>query len=151
MAIFYVLIAKKGNVILCDYTSHTGNFQVVTMQLIQKIQPDTSKTLELEEYLFHYTHQNGVLIMCMADKEVNQKLAFTFLQDVRQAFVDTYTSRDIENATSFSLKSFGNETLRPKMQQYNDNPDLVKDKADELLQNMLDLKENMVENIDKLI
>mmetsp|Transcript_22862 Transcript_22862/g.35183 ORF Transcript_22862/g.35183 Transcript_22862/m.35183 type:complete len:127 (-) Transcript_22862:34-414(-) len=37
------------------------------------------------------------------------------------------------------------------MQLYNDNPHMVKDKADELLQNMLDLKENMVENIDKLI
>ena len=79
MGIFYVLIAKKNNVILCDYTSHTGNFQVITMQLLSQIQPDTSKTLELEDYFFHYTHQNGLLILCMADKQVAQKLAFTFL------------------------------------------------------------------------
>ena len=56
MGIFYVLIAKKNNVILCDYTSHTGNFQVITMQLLSQIVPDTSKTLELEDYFFHYTH-----------------------------------------------------------------------------------------------
>ena len=37
------------------------------------------------------------------------------------------------------------------MQMYNENPRLVKDKTDEVLKNMLDLKENMIENIDKLI
>ena len=37
------------------------------------------------------------------------------------------------------------------MELYNDNPDMAKDKSDELLKNMLDLKENMVENIESLI
>ena len=151
MAIFYVLVAKKNNIILCDYTSHTGNFQVITMQLLSQIVPDTSKTLELEEYLFHYTHQNGVLVLCMADKEVTQKLAFTFLQDARQTFFETYTHREIEAATAYGLKTFGQEFLKPKMQLYNDNPELVQDKAELLLKNMLDLKENMVENIESLI
>ena len=34
MPILYVLIAKKSNIVLCDYTSHTGNFQQITMQLL---------------------------------------------------------------------------------------------------------------------
>jgi hypothetical protein len=34
---------------------------------------------------------------------------------------------------------------------YNDNPDTVSDKADEILQKMLNLKEDMVENIESLI
>ena len=37
------------------------------------------------------------------------------------------------------------------MQKYNDNPDLPLDKADEVFQKMVDLKENMVENIESLI
>ena len=37
------------------------------------------------------------------------------------------------------------------MQMYNDNPHLMNDKADELLKNMLNLKDNMVENIESLI
>ena len=38
------------------------------------------------------------------------------------------------------------------MQLYNDNPELVQqDKADLLLKNMIDLKDNMVENIESLI
>ena len=151
MAIFYVLIAKRNNVVLADYTAHTGNFQVITMQLLEQIQPDTAKTLELEEFHFHYTQQNGILVLCMSSKDVQQKLAFTFLQDVKQAFYDTYTQRDIDNAVSYSLKSFGVETMKPKMSMYNDNPTMVKDKADVVLENMINLKEDMVENIENLI
>ena len=87
----------------------------------------------------------------MADKEVSQNLAFTFLQDCRKSFFEVYSHRDIENATAYGLKTFGSEYLKPKMQLYNDNPGMVKDKTDELLKNMLDLKENMVENIENLI
>jgi len=73
------------------------------------------------------------------------------LQDVRQCFVDKYSQHDIEVASSFSLKSFGVEYLKPKMKFYNENPDTVTDKADEVLQKMLNLKDDMVENIESLI
>ena len=133
MPLFYVLIAKKNNIILCDYTSHTGNFQVITMQLLQQIQPESSKSLELEEYMFHYINQAGILVLCMADKNVERKLAFTFIQDVRNTFQETYTKNDIENAKGYSLKSFGIQCLKPKMELYNDNPTIANDKADKLL------------------
>ena len=133
MPLFYVLIAKKNNIILCDYTSHTGNFQVITMQLLQQIQPESSKSLELEEYMFHYINQAGILVLCMADKNVERKLAFTFIQDVRNTFQETYTKNDIDNAKGYSLKSFGIQCLKPKMELYNDNPMIANDKADKLL------------------
>ena len=133
MPLFYVLIAKKNNIILCDYTSHTGNFQVITMQLLQQIQPESSKSLELEEYMFHYINQAGILVLCMADKNVERKLAFTFIQDVRNTFQETYTKNDIDNAKGYSLKSFGIQCLKPKMELYNDNPTIANDKADKLL------------------
>ena len=87
----------------------------------------------------------------MADKDIAKKLAFSFLQDVRQCFIDKYSQHDIEAAKTLSLKSFGSEYLKPKMTFYNDNPDTVTDKADEVLQKMLNLKEDMVENIESLI
>ena len=87
----------------------------------------------------------------MADKNVERKLAFTFIQDVRNHFMETYTKNDIENAKGYSLKSFGIQGLKPKMELYNDNPHIVNDKADKLLQDMMHLKDNMVENIESLI
>ena len=41
--------------------------------------------------------------------------------------------------------------MKQKLEIYNENPELVKDKADELLEKMVDLKENMIENIESLI
>ena len=41
--------------------------------------------------------------------------------------------------------------MKPKMNFYNENPDCATDKADELLNKMLTLKEDMVENIESLI
>jgi len=51
----------------------------------------------------------------MADKQVERKLAFTFLQDIRQTLEKTYSQHDIDNARGYSLKSFGVEFLKPKM------------------------------------
>ena len=59
--------------------------------------------------------------------------------------------REVEAAQSYSLKTFGSDHLKPIMHKYNDNPDLPVDKADEVFQKMVDLKENMVENIESLI
>jgi len=115
MAIFYTLIAKRSNIILCDYTTHTGNFQQITMQLLTQITPDSSKTLELEDYWFHYTHQNNLLVLAMTDKNVAQKLAFQFLGDVRQTLLNQYSQHEIEAAQTYSLKTFGSEFLKPKM------------------------------------
>lgn len=86
MAILYVLVAKKSNIVMCDYTGHTGNFQQITMQLLMQVQPETSKSLELEEYMFHYINSKNLLVLCMADKQTQPKLAFSFLQDVRKTF-----------------------------------------------------------------
>lgn len=68
MSIYYALIAKKLNIILCDYTSYSGNFQQYTMQLINRIEPDQKKTFELEEYFFHYINADGLTVLCMTDK-----------------------------------------------------------------------------------
>ena len=72
--------------------------------------------------------------MVMSDKAVEKKLAFMFLQDVKKTFEDTYTAKEIEMAKGYSLKSFGSQFMKPKMEMYNDNPEIVNDdKADKLL------------------
>ena len=101
--------------------------------------------------MFHYINMKGILTLCMADKTVAKKLAFTFLQDIRKTFEETYSHHDIEEAKGYQLKSFGVEYLKPKMLAYNENPSAFNDKADKLLNDMLHLKDNMVENIESLI
>lgn len=38
------------------------------MQLMQRIENETKKTFELEEFFFHYINEDGITVLCMTDK-----------------------------------------------------------------------------------
>lgn len=114
MTIFYALIAKKKNIILADYTEYSGNFQQYTMQLMNRIEEETKKSFELEDYMFHYINEDGLTVLCMTDKTLNKKIAFAFLQDLWKTLIAAYTGRELENAKAFSLATF-TEKIREKI------------------------------------
>ena len=106
MPIYYALVAKRDGVVLADFTSYQGNFQEYAQKLMERIQENTMKTFELEEFFFHYINDNGLSVLCMTDKKFNRKQAFAFLQDVKKALLEYYTQRDITNAGQFGLRTF---------------------------------------------
>ena len=98
MPIYYCLLAKEGNVVLCDYSSYSGNFSDVAESILERVQPNSMKTIELEEQSFHYLNDENITALCMADKKFNRKQAFAFLQDTKKALLEYYTTRDLERA-----------------------------------------------------
>ena len=84
------------------------------MQLMQRIEPETKKTFELEEFLFHYINEDGLTVLCMTDKTIQKKIAFAFMQDVRKTVLGSYTQRELENAKAYSLSTF-TDKLREKL------------------------------------
>lgn len=54
MTIFYALIAKEKDTILAEYTEHSGNFQQLTRQLFQKMQPNSKRRYEMDGYYFDF-------------------------------------------------------------------------------------------------
>ena len=68
---------------------------------MQRIEPDTKKTFELEEFLFHYINEDGLTILCMSDKQIQKKIAFAFMQDLRKTLLNTYNPREIDNARAY--------------------------------------------------
>ncbi len=71
-----------------------------------KIQDNTMKTFELEEFFFHYINENGLSAMCMTDKTFERKLTFAFLQDLKQSLLNIYTPRDLQNAGPNAMSTF---------------------------------------------
>ncbi len=41
MSIIYTLIARDKDVILCDYSEYTGNFEQITVKLLKKTQTES--------------------------------------------------------------------------------------------------------------
>ena len=82
MPIYYALVGKQAgseNIVLCDFTTYVGNFQNVTSKLMPRIESNTMKTWELDEFFFHYINEDGIIVLCMTDKEYKRKQAFAFL------------------------------------------------------------------------
>ena len=99
---------------MSQWTDYTGNFEQITMQLMPRIEPDTKKTFELEEYFYHYVSEENLTVLCMTDKTMNKKVPFAFMVDLRKALLAQYNYKEIENAKAFQLQTF-NEVIRDKM------------------------------------
>lgn len=106
MSIFYVLVAKRSDMILVNYTEYSGNFEQITIDVMKHIEPETKKTLELSDYKFHYINDDGITVLCMTSKDAGQKLVFTFLADVRKSLLDKYNVMELQNAKAYGLKTF---------------------------------------------
>ena len=76
MPIYYALVGKNlygENVVLSDFTSYVGNFHDITKKLMPRIESNTMKTWELDEFFFHYISEDGIILLCMTDKEYKRK------------------------------------------------------------------------------
>lgn len=49
MSIFYSLIAKSFDVVLCEYTEYLGNFQQITRILLRNIKKNTKMTIDYDK------------------------------------------------------------------------------------------------------
>ena len=117
MPLYYTLIGKSDRgtqFVLCDFTSYVGNFHDITTKLMPRIEPNTMKTWELDEFFFHYINEDGITLLCMTDKGYKRKQAFAFLQDLKKALMRRYSSFELDRAGAHSLNTFS-ETIREKM------------------------------------
>ena len=76
MPIYYALIAKyigDSHAVLADFTSYVGNFHNITQKLMPRIESNTMKTWELDEFFFHYINEDGITLLCMTDKQYKRK------------------------------------------------------------------------------
>ena len=79
-----------------------------------RIEPNTMKTWELDEFFFHSICEDGLIVLCMTDKLYKRKQAFAFLGDVKKSLLNRYSTRELERATAHSLNTFG-ETIHEKI------------------------------------
>ena len=73
---------------------------------MERIQENTKKTFELDDFYFHYVNDEGISVLCMSDKKMNRKHCFAFLQDTKKKLLEDYTSINLERATAYSLPAF---------------------------------------------
>jgi len=150
MTIVYALVSRQKTV-LAEYTETSGNFPTVTRVLLSKIpNVDGRMSYVYDQYVFHYSVQNGICYLCMSDENDKHRLPYAFLEDMQRQFIAKYGNDQPQKAIAFSMNDQFSSIIRERMNYYNsdkpslDNISVVKDQIAEV-------KDVMVQNIEKVL
>ena len=116
MSIIYVVIAKSEDKILCEFTESVGNFEQIARSLLKEVHPQHKATFSYDDiYYFHYLNSNNITYMCMCNNEFSKRSAYTFLDDVKNTFLNTFTLLVIENSLSYTFSEPFKDKLKSKI------------------------------------
>ena len=154
MPLIYSLVSRESHV-LAEFTSSglTGNFSTITRVLLKKIPKEDSKLSYIcGEYVFHYIVYDQLTYLCMTDMHFSRVLAFKFLQDIKQRFLNTYGTR-AKTAIAFAFNAEFQRVLQAQMDRYNteNENDPSNKKIKQVSEQINQVKDVMIKNIDKVL
>lgn len=124
MSIVYSLVCKDNDKVLCEYTEFQGNFEQISRNLLKKVQREARATFSynneyiyyiISRFYFHYVNSNNLTYMCMCDNKIAQDTAFTYLEELKILFLDTFSKKEIEEAYSYGLNDRFKDGFKSKM------------------------------------
>eukprot|EP00301_Raphidiophrys_heterophryoidea_P000357 c10179_g1_i1.p1 GENE.c10179_g1_i1~~c10179_g1_i1.p1 ORF type:complete len:251 (+),score=71.39 c10179_g1_i1:103-753(+) len=147
MPIVYAVVSR-GATVLAEFAATSGNFVIVTRRILEKIAPKDGKmSYEYDSYLFHYIVEQGLIYLCIAEKQFSRRSCFMFLEDIKQRFVKQY-SESARNSLAYGMNEEFSRVLQKQMDYYStfshDRVMQVKEEIDEV-------KGIMVSNIEKVM
>eukprot|EP00118_Oscarella_pearsei_P025236 m.307801 g.307801 ORF g.307801 m.307801 type:complete len:219 (+) comp42848_c0_seq1:24-680(+) len=151
MSVVYGVVAR-GPTVLCDYTDRSGNFETISATVLARLPSEDQKiTYVADEHYFHVIIDDGIVYMCLADKEYKRSQAFGFLTEIKRRFSSGSTNlrQRALTANAYELHRDFSNVLANQMQRFN-----MERMPDQLgtLQNQLDeVKDIMTQNIEKVL
>lgn len=97
-------------------------------------------------YKFYYDDENEITFLCMGEN-IETKVAFSYLQDLKKKFLLTYDLKNAMNSFSYQLKDFSDDIKR-MANSYMSNPD---SKISQLKNGIIRTNEILHENVEKLL
>eukprot|EP01012_Entosiphon_sulcatum_P006943 TRINITY_DN1340_c0_g1_i1.p1 TRINITY_DN1340_c0_g1~~TRINITY_DN1340_c0_g1_i1.p1 ORF type:complete len:219 (+),score=46.62 TRINITY_DN1340_c0_g1_i1:108-764(+) len=146
------LVAIGTNVLV--QTEDAANQTTVKMvpRLLEKIpRHDTRNSYQSEGACFHYSVENEIIYLCIGDQDLQRRIAFAFLEDVKEKFCKKYSEpgKKYPNKDKLTNCADFKGTLSGLLHTYNTNPDV--DKINKVKDQIEEVKGVMMENIDAII
>ncbi|CAL5404198.1 unnamed protein product [Camellia sinensis] len=114
--LIYSFVAK-GNVVLAEHTSFSGNFSTIAVQCLQKLPSNSSKyTYSCDGYTFNFLIDNRFVFLVVVDESVGRGVPFVFLERVKDDFKQRYAG------------IIGNDVPHPLADDEDDDDDLFEDR-----------------------
>ena len=138
----YALVAC-GTTVLADFTATSGNFPAVSRLLLNKFsREDGRMSYVYDSYAFHYIAEEGVVYLCLTHEHLKRRIAFAFLEDVKERFKATYKPEEINEAHAFAMNQTFSRILRKRMEHFSEDGE---DRG------RVQVEGTTVENIEKLL
>ena len=127
----------------------SGNFPTIGRVLLNKVKPtDTKMSFVYDKYVFHYIVEDGVVYMCMADKDSKRRIPFAYLNDIKSRFEEMYGDT-IKTAVENNMNEEFSKVMEKRMEFFNNDPSA--DTITHVRGQIKEVKEVMVDNIDKVL
>ena len=151
MSLIYALICR-GTTVLCDYTDKAGNFETITISMLDNLTRQSQKkvTFQAGEYEYHVCNEDGLSYILMTGKNVPTKHAFAYLRDIRRRFTQGPLVERAITAKAYELRRDFMHVLGSQMEYHRDEMSKP-DRLSELNSQVEEVKGIMVQNIERVL
>ncbi|CAG9462420.1 unnamed protein product [Pedinophyceae sp. YPF-701] len=149
-AILYSLVARESAV-LCEHVTDgmSGNCGVVAQQILTQLDiSDVRSSYAQDRHSFHILQSDGLVFLCMTQSALSRGVAFAFLQDVRDRFMQAH-GEAAATALAYSLNTDFSPVLRERMVYFSTTPGL--DRVAMVKGELDNVKSIMLDNIDRVL
>ena len=150
--IIYNLISRGTKTILCDFSHYTGNFQQISIKILDFVKKGRKgKIIYDNKSIFYYEEKSDIIYLTLVQGDfdnMKDEHFFSLLIDIQNSFKERYTLREIFQSYAYQLKDFS-RLIQPIVNFYEDKINYIK-------QDCLNSEDNqkieiLKENIDDLI
>ena len=163
-SIIYNLISRGPKTILCDFSHYTGNFQQISIKILEYVKKGRKgKIIYDNNYIFYYSEKSDIIYLTLVKGDfdkIKDEHIFSLIMDIENSFKERYSLREIFQSYAYQLKDFS-RLIQPIVNFYEDKTNYIKqgcllnenNQIDEILkENYMDLnKEGFIEiNINEV-
>ena len=150
--IIYNLISRGTKTILCDFSHYTGNFQQISIKILEFVKKGRKgKIIYDNKSIFYYEEKSDIIYLTLVQGDfdnMKDEHFFSLLIDIQNSFKERYTLREIFQSYAYQLKDFS-RLIQPIVNFYEEKVNYIK-------QGCLNNEDNqrievLKENIDDLI
>lgn len=111
-------VVSRGEVMLCDYTSYSGNFVLTAQEILKRCSPERKYLKYAANNYVFYLLNTELVYLVMCDHAYSERIAFSYLEKMQQLFTASIPNKKSQNGGMYSCMEFSH-VLRDNMELYN--------------------------------
>eukprot|EP01063_Lacrimia_lanifica_P009331 TRINITY_DN1631_c0_g3_i1.p1 TRINITY_DN1631_c0_g3~~TRINITY_DN1631_c0_g3_i1.p1 ORF type:complete len:237 (+),score=109.27 TRINITY_DN1631_c0_g3_i1:62-772(+) len=136
---------------LCEFQVHgcTVNAPDVTRTVLKDVKTHDHKASYAvgDDYLYHYIAHDGVVYSCIADKDLERRVPFLFLDTVKASFAGKYRAQWQSVLESKDMRGYNSELKKEVEKSNRGDGDTIR----KVHQQTDEVQSKLADNLDKVI